>query len=131
MTLADELLDRVAAAQRDELRALVHALDLARHAALVRLLEPRTTRFLTPEDAAQLVALPERRLRSLARGKPWALRVGSALRIDEAGLLAWARECSQRVGNAPNPARKEAVHVQGEQETAPSGGSRRFRTVVR
>jgi hypothetical protein len=52
-----------------------------RDAAILRLLEPRT-RLLTPEHAAQLVTLPERRMRSLARGKPWPLRIGGSLRID-------------------------------------------------
>lgn len=126
--LAEDLLQRVAAAQRDELRDVLRALDLARDAALVRLLEP--TRLLTPEDAALLVALPERRLRSLARGKPWALRVGGALRIDEAGLLAWAR-CSQQVGNVTEPAAAALPDVHSAHETARNGTRRRFRTVVR
>jgi hypothetical protein len=116
--LADELLQRVAMARLEDLRALIHALDLARDAAIARLMEPPPTRFLTPEDAAALLSLPERRLRSLARGKPWALRIGGSLRIDEAAFLRWGRERSQSAGNARGRARERSRDVHGVQESA-------------
>ncbi len=124
------LLDLVAAAERDELPGLVRALDLARDAALARLLEREPTRLLTPEDAAQLVSLPERRLRSLARGKAWALRVGGALRIDEAALLRWARR-SQCAGNRTPGGLPAVSDVHSVQETTVSEPARGLRAVKR
>lgn len=113
--MPSDLLELVAAAQSDELLGLVRQLERARDVALLRLVAP-PRRLLTPGDAALLVSLPERRLRSLARGKPWALRIGGALRIDEAGLLAWAR-CSQRAGNRTKHAENGRRDVQSEHES--------------
>jgi hypothetical protein len=126
--LAGELLDRVAAAERDDLRDLIRTFDLARDAALLRLLDPTAGRLLTPQDAAELVALPERRLRSLSRGKSWALRFGNTLRIDEAGLLAWAR-CSRHARNRTEQASGAGPDVQGVHESARAPHSRRLRTM--
>jgi helix-turn-helix protein len=126
-----ELLERVAATPAGELRSLVRSLDLARDAAILRLLEPQSSRLLTPQDAAQLVSLPERRLRSLARGKAWALRIGGSLRIEEAALLSWARERSQRAGKSTKAAARGARDVQGAQQSVRIGGGDRLRTVKR
>ena len=126
--LADELLERVAAAPWEDLRELLRVFDQAREAALLRLLEP--ARILTPDEAAQLVSLPVRRLRSLSRGKVWALRVGGALRIDEAGLLSWAR-CSQRARIETEGPRTGAGDVHSAHENARAGRVRRLRTIAR
>ncbi len=120
-TLAAELLELVAAAERADLRDLVAALGVAREAALLRLMTVEPTRILTPSEAAEVVGMPERRLRSLARGKSWALRLGGALRIDEAAMLRWAR-CSGRAGKRAEPAPSGPCDVQGEQKTAQPRG---------
>lgn len=97
--LVDALLGRVATAPREDLRAVLRALDLAREAVILRLLEPEAPRLVPIEEAAELVALPVRRLRSIARGKPWSHRIGRSVRIDVAGLLAHVRSTSPTVAN--------------------------------
>lgn len=106
LDLGADLLARVRAAERGELLSLIRELERARDAALLRLAAAET-RLLPVDEAAQLVALPERRLRSLARGKAWAIRIGRTLRVDPEALLAWARDvqgASPARTNKPVPA---------------------------
>lgn len=131
MSCSGELLQRVASTPREELLALVRDLERARDAALLRLVQAPTSRLLTLEDAAALVVLPGRRLRSLARGKAWARRIGRSLRIDEAGLLEWAARCSQDVTNARERYIKAPSDVQGTHDSASNGTLRPLRTIAR
>ena len=67
---------------------------------------------------------------TLARGKPWALKVGGALRIDEARLLEWARARSQHAENLEKRARAGLGLVHSAQKTVrirPRGASRAVR----
>lgn len=43
--------------------------------------------FISIAGASEILGLPERRVRSLARSAPWAKRIGRTIRIDRAALI--------------------------------------------
>jgi hypothetical protein len=81
----------VEAATEEELPQLAGQLTEALARCWLRLHAARAERFLTVGEAAELLRVPERRVRSWARRAPWAVRPGGrCLRVDEKKLLAWA-----------------------------------------
>jgi hypothetical protein len=75
---------------------------------------PPQLRLLTADEAAALGRMPRRRVYSLARHAPWAVRVGRRLLVDEAAfrraLTAQVRGRHERAP-AATPARPKRLHV--------------------
>jgi len=121
MSPADPLLRAVMEASPEELPALIGELEAARALAWRRLTEqaaaPRELRLLSVDEASELARLPRRRLFSLARRAPWALRVGRRLLVEETGFrkaLAsglHVRGEHERAREAPKPPSKGGSHV--------------------
>jgi excisionase family DNA binding protein len=55
--------------------------------------EPSVKRFLTVDEAAELLRINRKTLYDhvAAESPPWALRFGRTIRISREGLLRWAR----------------------------------------
>jgi hypothetical protein len=84
-------------ASRDELPealgglARLHAMVLARLTTPLSSVEPMARdRFLTPDEAAELAAVPRARILTWARGARWAVRpTRKCLRISEVAFRRW------------------------------------------
>lgn len=83
----------VAQARAEELPRILAALEEARAEAWVRLTaeaaRPPEPEYLTVEEACASARMPRRRLYSLARGAPWAVRVGRRLVVEKNSFVRW------------------------------------------
>lgn len=134
-----DLLERVTATPREDLRELLRALDLAREAVILRLLQPSTAaRWLTVLEAADLAQVRQHRIRAWARrpDATWASRpTRKTLRIHEERFREWlARgpdESPRTHTKRADPSAPQVRNVHSAHESAPKAAGLRLRTVMR
>jgi len=91
--MREDLRRAIAAAASEDLPALLGEIEEARAEAWRRLHEeamrPRELRLLSVDEASEIARLPRRRLFSLARRAPWAVRVGRRLLVEDGAFRRW------------------------------------------
>ena len=72
-------------------------------------IRPPEPRFLTVDQASEVSGyLPKRRIYSLARNQPWAVRIGRTLRVEENGFRRWLLTAGVREAHEPAGRRRKA-----------------------